>query len=112
MVIASGSEVSLALEAVEQLQVEGVRAKLVSMPSWELFDRQSQAYRESILPPGVPRLAVEAGVSLAWGRYVGLEGGDVIGIDRFGASAPYKTIFEHYGLTAQRIAEKAKSLIK
>ena len=111
-VIATGSEVSIGMEAVEQLQGEGVRASMVSMPSWELFDQQPQAYRDSVLPPGVPKLAVEAGVSLAWGRYVDLENGDMIGIDRFGASAPYKTIYEHYGLTPQRVAEKAKSLIK
>jgi transketolase len=112
VVIASGSEVSIALEAVEQLQGEGFQAQLVSMPSWELFDQEPQAYRDSVLPAGVPRLAVEAGVSLAWNRYVDPLDGDVIGIDRYGASAPYKTIFEHYGLTAKRVADKAKSLIK
>jgi transketolase len=112
VVVASGSEVSIALEAVELLQADGIQARLVSMPGWELFDRQPQAYRDSIFPAGVPRLAVEAGVSLAWGRYVDLVDGDVIGIDRYGASAPYKTIFEHYGLTARRVADKAKSLIK
>ncbi len=84
---------------------------MVSMPSWELFDKQPQDYRNSVLTPGVPRLAVEAGVTLAWGRYVELESGDVIGIDRYGASAPYKTIYEHYGLTPERVADKAKSLI-
>ncbi len=112
IVIATGSEVSIGLEAVEQLQAEGIQARLVSMPSWELFDLQSQAYRESVLPPGVPRLAVEAGVTLAWGRYLEGENGDVIGIDHYGASAPYKTIFEHFGLTPARVAAKAKTLIK
>lgn len=112
VVIATGSEVSIGQQAVERLQQEGYQARLVSMPSWELFDQQSQDYREAVLPASVPKLAVEAGVSLAWGRYVGNKHGDVIGIDRYGASAPYKTIFEHYGLTAERVAAKAKSLIK
>jgi transketolase len=93
------------------MQAEGIQARMVSMPSWELFDKQPQDYRNSVLTPGVPRLAVEAGVTLAWGRYVELENGDVIGIDRYGASAPYKTIYEHYGLTPERVADKAKSLI-
>jgi transketolase len=112
VIIATGSEVSIGQQAVERLQQEGYQARLVSMPSWELFDQQPQAYRDAVLPAGVPKLAVEAGVSLAWGRYIGNTNGDVIGIDRYGASAPYKTIFEHYGLTAERVAAKAKSLIK
>lgn len=112
VIIATGSEVSIGQQAVERLQEEGYQARLVSMPSWELFDQQPQDYRDAVLPASVPKLAVEAGVSLAWGRYVGNKNGDVIGIDRYGASAPYKTIFEHYGLTAERVAAKAKSLIK
>jgi transketolase len=100
------------MDAVEQLKTEGVQARLVSMPSWELFDQQPRAYRDSVLPPGIPKVAVEAGVTLAWGRYLDGETDNVIGVDRFGASAPYKTIFEQYGLTADRVAEKAKSLIE
>jgi transketolase len=111
VIISTGSELSIGMAAVEQLQSEDIQASLVSMPSWELFDKQPQDYRNSVLTPGVPRLAVEAGVTLAWGRYVELENGDVIGIDRYGASAPYKTIYEHYGLTPERVADKAKSLI-
>jgi transketolase len=111
VIMASGSEVSIGMEAAEQLQSSGVKARLVSMPSWELFDQQSQAYRDTVLPPGVPRLAIEAGVSLAWGRYFETDRAEVIGIDRYGASAPYKTIYEHYGLTAERVAAKANKLI-
>ena len=112
VIIASGSEVSIASQAVDQLQAEGLPARLVSMPSWELFDEQPDDYRHAVLPPGVPRVAIEAGVTLAWGRYIEEDNGAVLGIDRYGASAPYKTIYEHYGLTPQRVVEKAKSIIK
>jgi transketolase len=111
VIIASGSEVSIGLGAVEQLESGGVKARLVSMPSWELFDQQPQTYRDSVLAPGVPRLAIEAGVTLAWGRYFETDSGEVIGIDRYGASAPYKTIYEHYGLTVERVVEKAKEML-
>jgi len=111
VIMASGSEVSIGLEALEELQSKGVEARLVSMPSWELFDQQSGAYRDTVLPPGVPRLAIEAGVSLAWGRYFETDHAEVIGIDRYGASAPYKTIYEHYGLTSERVAAKANKLL-
>ena len=111
VIMASGSEVSIGLEALEELQSKGVEARLVSMPSWELFDQQSGAYRDTVLPPGVPRLAIEAGVSLAWGRYFETDHAEVIGIDRYGASAPYKTIYEHYGLTPERVAAKANKLV-
>lgn len=82
------------------------------MPSWELFDTQAKSYRDSVLPPEIPRLAVEAGVSLAWGRYLDLDRDIVLGVDRFGASAPYKTIFDHYGLTPQRVVDQVKKLIE
>jgi transketolase len=111
VIIATGSEVSIAMEALEQLESQGIRGKVVSMPSWELFDAQPEDYRNSVLPPQVPRLAIEAGVSLAWGRYVDGGLGQVMGIDRYGASAPYKTIFEHYGLTAERVVEQVKKLV-
>ncbi|MGB7093964.1 MAG: transketolase C-terminal domain-containing protein, partial [Anaerolineales bacterium] len=111
VIMASGSEVSIGLGAVEQLESGGVKARLVSMPSWELFDQQPQAYRDSVLTPGVPRLAIEAGVTLAWGRYFETDNGEVIGIDRYGASAPYKTIYEHYGLTVERVVGKAKEML-
>lgn len=111
VIVATGSEVSIAMEALEQLESQGINGRVVSMPSWELFDAQPEEYRNSVLPPQVPRLAIEAGVSLAWGRYVDGGLGQVMGIDRYGASAPYKTIFEHYGLTAERVVEQVKKLV-
>jgi transketolase len=111
VIIATGSEVSIAMEAAEQLDSQGIKVRVVSMPSWELFDAQPKKYRDSILPPDVPRIVVEAGVSLAWGRYLDIERDKVVGVDRYGASAPYKTIFEHYGLTAERLVEQVKDLV-
>lgn len=111
IIIASGSEVYLALEARESLAGEGVAARVVSMPSWELFEAQTPEYRESVLPASVTaRLAVEPGVTLGWERYVG-PWGDVIGLERFGASAPYQDVFEHLGFTAENIAARAKALV-
>ena len=111
ILIASGSEVHLALEARDALAGEGVAARVVSMPSWELFEAQTGEYKESVLPPSVTaRLAVEPGVTLGWERYVGPHG-DVIGLERFGASAPYQDVFEHLGFTAENIASRAKALV-
>lgn len=110
VLLASGSEVHLALEAYQILTQEGVAARVVSMPSWELFDAQPEAYRQSVLLPQVPKVAVEAGVSLGWERYIG-EGGAVLGVDRFGASAPYQRIYREFGLTAENIAATARSLL-
>ena len=111
ILIASGSEVQVALGARELLGQEGVQARVVAMPSWELFEAQPQAYRESVLPPTVTaRLAIEAGVRWGWDRYVGPQG-DVVGVDRFGASAPLGVIWEKFGFTAQAVAERAKKLI-
>jgi transketolase len=82
------------------------------MPSWELFERQPQSYRDEVLPPAVTaRLAIEAGVPQGWHRYVG-DGGDVIGIERFGASAPYKVLWEKYGFTAENIAVRALAMLE
>jgi transketolase len=111
VILATGSEVSIAMEAADQLSVEGKNVRVVSMPSWELFDAQSKNYKDSVLTPGVPRLVIEAGVSLAWGRYLDQNRDVVIGVDRFGASAPYETIYEHYGLTSNRVVEQVKKLI-
>jgi transketolase len=111
ILIGTGSEVSIAVEAANLLSDEGINARVVSMPSWELFDAQSKDYQEVILIPGVPSLAVEAGVTLAWGRYLGTESDRVLGVDRYGASAPYKTIYEQFGLTADRLAKVAKKLL-
>ena len=111
ILIATGSEVHLALEAREQLAEQGVKAQVVSMPSWELFDRQPPTYRDQVLPPTVTtRLAIEAGVPQGWHRYVG-PAGEMIGLNRFGASAPYKTLMEKFGFTAENIASRALALL-
>ncbi|GAB4408168.1 MAG: transketolase [Anaerolineae bacterium] len=111
LLIATGSEVHLALEAQKLLAAEGIGARVVSMPCWERFAKQPQEYRDSVLPPQVKaRVAVEAGVTTGWQKWVGLEG-EIVGVDRFGASAPYKVIYEQFGLTAQRIAERARALV-
>jgi transketolase len=111
ILLASGSEVSLITEAAKRLAEHGVRARVVSVPSMELFNRQPQAYRESVLPPTVTkRLAVEAAAPMSWYRYVGLEG-VVVGIERYGASAPYKTLMEKYGLTVENVAAQALRLL-
>jgi transketolase len=111
ILIASGSEVTLALTAFEELAAENVRARVVSMPCWELFEAQDAAYRNQVLPPEVKaRLAVEAGATLGWERYVGSEGA-VIGLDRYGASAPGKTNMEKLGFTAAHVVSRALSLV-
>lgn len=112
ILVATGAEVHLALSAQERLLEDGIRARVVSMPCWELFAEQPSSYREHLFPPGLPILAIEAGVTLGWKSYTGSdEGFDVIGVDRFGASAPAKVIMEKYGLTVDNVCEKAKALI-
>jgi transketolase len=106
VLIATGSEVALALAATEPLRANGVLARVVSMPSTNVFDRQSRAWRDRVLPPNVPRVAIEAGVTAFWRQYVGLEGG-VIGIDSFGESAPAEALFEHFGLTVDHVIREA-----
>ena len=111
VLIGTGSEVSLCLEASEELIAQGLRTRVVSMPSWELFDEQPAEYRVAVLgPSGTPRLAVEAGVSLGWHRYTG-ERGAVIGVDRFGASAPGKEVQRHFGLSVANIVTQALALL-
>ncbi len=111
ILIATGSEVAPTLEAYEKLTSEGIAARLVSMPSWDLFEKQPQAYRDQVLPPSVTvRLAVEAGVSFGWEKYVGPKGA-AHGIDRYGASAPYKVIAEKLGFTGANIAKLAHELL-
>jgi transketolase len=111
ILLATGSEVHLAVVAREVLAAQGVAARVVSLPSWELFEAQSQAYRHQVLPPEVAaRVSIEAGVTLGWERYAG-SSGVIIGINRFGASAPYKTIFEHFGLTVDHIVEATLELV-
>ena len=112
ILIGSGSEVAVCLEAQKALDSQGVSARVVSMPSWELFERTSQKYKEAVLPPKVGvRVAVEAGISMGWERYVGTRGA-VVGIDRFGASAPGATVMEKYGMKAAAIVAKTKELLK
>ncbi len=111
ILIASGSEVSLAVEAHNELQSEGIKTRVVSFPSWELFDAQSDEYKESVLPKTVKaRVSVEAGVSQGWEKYLG-EYGEAISIEKFGASAPYEIIFKEYGFTKEAVIVKAKSVI-
>ena len=110
ILIASGSEVSVVLEAARLLTAEGSRVRVVNMASWELFEEQPEEYRRQVLPPSVPhRLAVEAGTTFGWSRYVG-DAGSVHGIDRFGASAPWKVIAEQLGFTPEAIAGEARRL--
>ena len=110
IIIATGSEVELAVEAKTKLNEQGVKVRIVSMPSTNIFDEQPQEYKESVLPKNIlKRVAVEAGVTLGWYKYVGLEG-RVIGLDRFGASAPYKTLYKEFGITTDAIIEAVNSL--
>jgi transketolase len=107
ILIGTGSEVQLALAARANLAAGGVAARVVSMPSWELFARQPAAYREEVLPARISaRVSVEAGITGGWQQFVGLNGASV-GIDRFGASAPYKIVFEKLGVTAEAVAAAA-----
>jgi transketolase len=108
--IATGSEVQLALRAREQLEAQGVHARVVSLPCWNLFDTQPDEYKQAVLPPDVPMLAVEAGVSLGWRPYVGPSIA-TIGVDRFGASAPGETVMREYGFTLEHVVQKALSVV-
>ena len=111
ILMASGSEVHLALGAKQALEKKGKAARVVSMPSWELFDAQAEGYRESVLPSRVKkRLAIEAGVTRGWAEYVGPEGG-VVGLDHFGASAPGNVVMEKLGFTVDNIIEKALAVL-
>ncbi|HLU78930.1 MAG TPA: transketolase [Burkholderiaceae bacterium] len=110
VIIATGSEVALALQAQQQLAERGVAVRVVSMPCTELFDAQDAEWRESVLPKGLPRVAVEAGATAGWYKYVGLEGA-VIGIDSFGESAPADQLFKHFGLTAEHVAAAVEQVL-
>jgi transketolase len=106
ILIGTGSEVALAIEARTVLEAQGIGTRVVSMPSWELFDAQPQRYQEAVLPPAVTaRLAIEAGVAQGWCRYVGPQG-DVLSVERFGASAPYQVLFREFGFTVENIVER------
>ncbi|MFF2414823.1 transketolase [Bacillus safensis] len=109
LLLASGSEVGLAIESQKALEKEGIRASVVSLPAWDRFDQQSDEYKESVLPKAVrARIAIEMGASLGWERYTGLDG-DVIAIDKFGASAPGETIIEKYGFTVSNVVSRVKA---
>jgi transketolase len=112
ILMASGSEVSLIVEAAEKLASEGIAVRLVSFPSWELFSMQDEAYRSSVLPAEIrARVAVEAGVLQGWERWVGADGA-VIGLDHFGASAPYKELYRQFGITVENILVQAYRVLK
>jgi transketolase len=111
ILIGTGSETSLAFDAAQKIAAEGKAVRVVSLPSWELFEEQSQEYRDSVLPPAVTkRVAVEAGIRLGWERYT-TTGGKFVGVDKFGASAPYERVLKEYGLTVEHVLEAAKSLL-
>jgi transketolase len=112
ILMGSGSEVGLIVEAGEILASNGTPTRLVSFPSWELFKSQPQSYQDSVLPQAIPaRVAVEAGVSLGWERWIGSRG-EVVGIDRFGESAPYEEVYRELGLTAAHVVDVARSLLE
>ncbi|HKV39320.1 MAG TPA: transketolase C-terminal domain-containing protein, partial [Blastocatellia bacterium] len=112
ILIGTGSEVQLCLGAYETLQAEGVKARVVSMPSWEIFDRQPDEYRNEVLPPAVrARVAVEAGTSLGWATYVGLEG-RTVGRTKFGASAPLKDLLKEFGFTVEHVVAEARTVLE
>ena len=113
VLIASGSEVNIVYDAAKTLAADGVNVRVVSLPSWEVFAQQSQSYRDSVLPPNAKKLGVEAAVPFGWERWVGNDKtqGDVIGIDRFGASAPFARVYEELGLTAENVVARAKKLL-
>jgi transketolase len=111
IVVATGSEVAIALAAADVLEEEGAAVRVVSMPCWELFERQDEAYRAEVLPPHVAaKVVLEAGVRQGWDRWVG-NGAAFITIDRFGASAPYEVLYQKYGLTVDRVVAEARRLL-
>ncbi len=111
ILMATGSEVHLALEVYERLRNEGIGVRVVNMPSWELFEKQPEQYRSEILPPEITvRMSIEAGVTLGWHKYAGL-GGEIVGIDHFGASAPGKTVLKEFGFTSENVLDRIKALL-
>jgi transketolase len=112
ILIGTGAEVGLTLAAGRKLAEDGTAVRVVSMPCWELFAEQSQEYRDDVLPPDVPaRVSIEAGITHGWERWIG-EHGVSIGVDRYGASAPYTRIYEELGLTSERVAAEASALLQ
>jgi transketolase len=110
LIIATGSEVGIAIEAQKSLAAEGIAVRVVSMPSTDVFDKQDAAWREQVLPKGMPRVAVEAGITAFWYKYVGLDGA-VVGIDTYGESAPAGVLFKYFGLTAEKVAQAVKQIL-
>ena len=111
ILIGTGSEVSLCVEAAEKLKSENIQARVVSMPSWELFEKQDQSYKESVLPAGITaRVSVEMSNPLGWERYVGLKG-QMVGMHSFGASAPWKDLQKHFGFTPDVVVAAARKTI-
>ena len=111
VLIATGSEVWLAIDSAKQLVDAGIKTRVVSLPSWEIFDEQSDEYRDSILLPGVPKIAIEAGATLGWWKYLTGSKGDVIGLDRFGASAPGKTAMKELGFSTDNVVARSMTLL-
>ena len=108
LLLATGSEVQLAVKAHDILTKEGIKAQVISMPCWKLFEKQSQQYKDSVLPPSVTaRVGVEAGVDIGWYKWLGTKG-QFVGMHSFGASAPAETCFEKFGITAENVAAAAK----
>jgi len=108
LILATGSEVHLAVEAAARLAENGIAARVISMPSWELFEQQPEEYKNSVLPPGISaRVAIEAGATQGWHKYVGSTG-EVIGLDHFGASAPISDLFSNFGITVEAVVEAVK----
>ncbi len=111
ILIGAGSELQWAMAAQEELKKEDVKARVVSMPSWELFDQQDQAYKDEVLPPAITkRVAIEAGVTLGWYKYVGLNGA-VVGLDRFGASGPGDEVMKYFGFTTENLLNVARGVL-
>jgi len=111
LLLATGSEIELAMNAADALAEDGIKARVISMPCTDAFDAQDADYRESVLPAAVTaRVAIEAGVTEGWWRFVGLQG-RVIGLDRFGESAPANELFEHFGFTADNVVAVAKNVL-
>jgi transketolase len=112
ILLGTGSEVAICLAAYDRLTAEGIRARVVSLPCWALFDEQDRAYRDSVLPPEISaRVAVEAGIQQGWERYIGSRG-RFVGMSSFGKSAPYELLYEHFGITAENIVTQAKAVLQ
>lgn len=110
IIVATGSEISLVLQTLPKLEEAGIKARVISMPSFALFEEQEQEYKDSIFPHGVPKVAVEAGATMGWWKYVGRDG-SIVGIDHFGGSAPGPEVLEHFGFTPENIVKAAQTAI-